>query len=459
MADWLSLTCLGCHVRFRIKAAYAHLRGRCPECGLRIEPPRPLSKATKPDILDSDEPLGLVELEPEWPEPGRIEDEQEPEEYTVGKGPGPWIEDSRPKPEPAASSDIFAVADKVATPPAPPPPPPDIDIMAMVEEETAPTPAAPQVVPPPAAKLSEAELNPIREGPPPKRPLWDGIYTFPLRGTSLYPLFWLWLGITLLALVVTNFLETEVLEGFGGVIEAVKAVGLTLCFIGLMIFTGSYGAATFLAIIEDTSAGNATVQWPSGSWKEWFWRLFFITWLVACCFVAAGLLHQLIRLLFTPPTAVQVVLAWLPLLGLFPLFLLSTLSANSWWSLLHGPLLQKLGRHPQAAVMLFVHTALIGIPCLWIATVAVFGGYYSLAPVMGLVWAAGLLAYGRAVGRVGYVVREDAGKPTVKKKKKASKRAAVQVPADQSEGQGEAAPVDPGWGGWVESKARVQNDE
>jgi uncharacterized protein (DUF983 family) len=35
--QWLQLDCPRCKARFRIKPAYAHMSGRCPNCGGHIE--------------------------------------------------------------------------------------------------------------------------------------------------------------------------------------------------------------------------------------------------------------------------------------------------------------------------------------------------------------------------------------------------------------------------------------
>ena len=45
---WLALQCPGCRVRLRVKEAYAHLRGRCPECAYRIDAPRPQASPAVP---------------------------------------------------------------------------------------------------------------------------------------------------------------------------------------------------------------------------------------------------------------------------------------------------------------------------------------------------------------------------------------------------------------------------
>lgn len=86
MTDWLQLDCPFCRCRFRIKAAYAHLKGRCPECAFRIAAPTPREAPPAP-ISDSDEPLGLLPLDDEeWPEPGlRFQEDADGASYVLSQ--------------------------------------------------------------------------------------------------------------------------------------------------------------------------------------------------------------------------------------------------------------------------------------------------------------------------------------------------------------------------------------
>jgi hypothetical protein len=65
--EWYFLTCPACRARLRIKAAYTSMRGRCPVCNLRIEPPIP-----KPLKLGGN---GLIPEDEEWPEPASVIEE------------------------------------------------------------------------------------------------------------------------------------------------------------------------------------------------------------------------------------------------------------------------------------------------------------------------------------------------------------------------------------------------
>jgi hypothetical protein len=70
MDPWYYLTCPACRARLRIKADYTHMRGRCPSCHVRIEPPIP-----KPLKINLNDPGGLVPEDDQWPEPATLMEE------------------------------------------------------------------------------------------------------------------------------------------------------------------------------------------------------------------------------------------------------------------------------------------------------------------------------------------------------------------------------------------------
>src|SRR5262249_12623439 len=119
MDDWLPLTCSFCEAKFRIRKEYAHLRGRCPACGFRIAAPFPLPYVPPVHVSDSDEPLGLLPIDEEWPEPARLGTQDEAAVYNYSAKP------TIPNPPPAPSEsesprEIFKLADEKAhaSPPA-----------------------------------------------------------------------------------------------------------------------------------------------------------------------------------------------------------------------------------------------------------------------------------------------------------------------------------------------------
>src|SRR5262249_45380710 len=115
MDQWLELDCPRCKAKFRIKAAYAHMSGRCPNCGQPIDPPRPAPPPT-PISFDSDEPLGLVPIEEEWPEPAHMDVDENPH-YGFGAALSKWAEQKAEKsPEVEAYAFQDGPASAVPTP-------------------------------------------------------------------------------------------------------------------------------------------------------------------------------------------------------------------------------------------------------------------------------------------------------------------------------------------------------
>lgn len=69
--SWYLLKCSTCWATLRIKSDYTHMRGKCPSCGSRIQPPVPKPLSFDADLVDG-EPL-----DEEWPEPATLLSRQE----------------------------------------------------------------------------------------------------------------------------------------------------------------------------------------------------------------------------------------------------------------------------------------------------------------------------------------------------------------------------------------------
>ncbi len=179
MSEWLEIQCSLCRARLRIREQYAHLKGRCPDCGFRIAPPRPRedAPAATPTWSESAEPLGLMPEEEEWPEPAlHLQDEFQGGVYTLSgatpgaAGPPPTLAPARAEPAPPAQDDdpVFRLVDddgpprlpSVAPPTAPPaaaPPAP-----APAGRPPPPPPLAVDPLPlPPVPEKEESQFDPL----------------------------------------------------------------------------------------------------------------------------------------------------------------------------------------------------------------------------------------------------------------------------------------------------------
>jgi hypothetical protein len=284
-------------------------------------------------------------------------------------------------------------------------------------------------------RLSEAELNPKRPPPPPARLFWTGVYDFPWWSGNLPVWLWVAAGLTCQTLVTKGILLFAAsLSGSGFLVVALA--GPILAWIWITIWTGSYAGSRFLAILQDTAAGNDEITWPDTTWRENLFPFLRLAFIFACSVLApAWLLGFVGGVLPLPPLVVQVailaVLAVLPCV--FPLFLLSSLAADSTWILLDRQVFDRFRRRPQVAAALYLHS--LG---LW--GVSVLVGYVAglsllLSPVAALVWSACLLIYARLLGRVGWALTQTKGKranSTGKKRKRKSQAATEGFPSSYS---------------------------
>ena len=388
---WLSFYCPSCRAHLRIKAAYAGMQGRCPECGWRIPALRPELESRRP--ASGDEP-GLVPLEEEWPEPARLVNEDRRESYGVAPPPEEWPE---PLPPAAPEGESYALAaGEWAAPPEAP------------SEPGAPPYPVLEAVGPPPARVAEAALpDPKRVAqllreplpPPPAHPLWEGIYTFPWRPGNLGV--WLFLGFdfSLFALMATAVVA---LLDVGG--PAMIGVPLLLPAMAIVFFwAGMYASGCFLAIVEDTAAGNDRVAWPKGGGLlDGLGRFVYLFWLGGCGFCPVGIFW-----LAGGSVAADDwgwVIALIPGLIFFPLQLLSALSAGSWWMVFDRRVVAGLLQKPQALVLMVLPALVLMVPCFWLGRQIMTHVSFALVPVAGLTWSAVFLIYARLLGRVGWIL-------------------------------------------------------
>lgn len=555
MDDWIPLTCPFCRVRLLIRAKYAHLRGRCPDCGIRIEAPRP--KPADPSkytfTSEENEPIGLLPLDDEeWPEPAIHEqpDHDTSGHYKLADGPQPA---GAEKPEVAGSSDIIALAPEApaepkpanampsqpaaptpaeddgevftllpepltpaATPAMPPPvakPQPEpkkaalppvepslelapvanahvLDPLDIFQERVSPPPSKPPSVvpdilpapepidaeevmtpyrldapppepmpspPPPVAKLvpptpaddrdneedeepeeeepkrpkvnknstyqlNPAELKPLRASPPPKAPFIEGLITFPLRIANLKPL--IYLSIWFMILGFQCGLMRLILEN-GGMMAVVAAGVIGLGMIWVVILAGSYAANVFLGILQDTAAGNDEVTYPDYDWKVAFFQFLRIAWVFGLSVVPFMFLGSCLG------TWTALMVASIIGAATFPVCLLCSLASDSWIKIIDGQLLARFAKKPQALIIIYVYSVILAVLCVGVFWSTVWT--IPLAPIMGIVWAAGLLFYGRLLGRAGYVLTYEKRKKRKKKKRRPAEDEDKEEPADEVE--------------------------
>jgi predicted Zn finger-like uncharacterized protein len=435
--QWLELDCPRCKANFRIKSGYAHMSGRCPNCGQPIDAPRP-APPPAPISFDFDEPLGLVPIEEEWPEPAQMEVDENPH-YGFGAAPSQWTEQ---KAERSPDMEGYAFQDgALPAPPAPvahlftqpltgqvpgvESPPSAAPVQPLAEAYQADLPVSTPVLPS-AVPAAEEKKGPERiPSPPPltpARPLWQGVYTFPWRVENLKVLIALGLGMGLFALLAAMFYQllfvNKVLdsEGFNPSAAFLVLIIPPMAILGLVSLL--YGSAQFLAILEDTAGGNDHYQRPElvTDWFGSFIHLAFISFCavlpsVAVAAIAATLLQNRWGL----------ALGLIPLLVLFPIFLLSSMAGMSSMAIVHGEVLKGFLRKPLLLPIFFMASCFLMAVFLAMGYLTFITSNFFLALATGFLWAAVLLTYARLTGRVAWVLSQSGMKVRKRRKKRRKK--------------------------------------
>jgi hypothetical protein len=230
------------------------------------------------------------------------------------------------------------------------------------------------------------------------------------------------LGMFMLALVACGFhalmqVLPEDVSGFAMVIyRASWHVFTCLCILSILL--SLHPAACFLAIVEDTAAGSDDIDWSVGSWFEYVPRLIFLIWLFGACLAVAGAVLLPVALLTPLPRLTWCGLVAALATALCPIGLLSALSGNAFWMLVHPGVLLRLALRPAVVGTLYLYCALVVIPCLLFGTWVVAELQWWLAPTLGVVWASGWMIFARVLGRVAWLLTESDEKKVRRKKRR-----------------------------------------
>jgi hypothetical protein len=173
------------------------------------------------------------------------------------------------------------------------------------------------------------------------------------------------------------------------------------------LYTAAYAAHILLAVIDATAGGADEVTWPDEPVVDWLWKFAYLLWMVAIWLIPLGLVSR--WLLDTRPAAqampgiltTAAILFWL----LFPISLLSSMSATSHWVIFSPAVLPRMASRAGSVVIFFLLTG----PLLAVGALALFGLVFAgppvIAPVEALVLTAVLLIYARLFGRLALQLR------------------------------------------------------
>jgi len=138
-------------------------------------------------------------------------------------------------------------------------------------------------------------------------------------------------------------------------------------------FVWIYLSHTVVTVIEETAAGNKRVVWSDDPFTDWVWQAAYFAWIVGVWFVPAMFLARVltrrldVELRFAGFTLLDNEVRWMvsSLVAaavfwlFFPLSLLSTMSAESRWTVLHGPLFVRLAKNFLSLLFYYLVSAVL----------------------------------------------------------------------------------------------------
>ncbi len=314
---YVRVTCPTCRAVLHPRVEKAGRRVRCPDCYSAVLVPQPAEAV---------------------PEPPR----RDPGEYQVRDAAAP------PQPESTRNDDYFRVLCPVCSARLHPRrrhtgkktrcpdcdtvftiPPPPVETKPNAPPPVKPYPMGQAVERPPV----EMELLTVQgrlepEPPPPEVPRhWfaSGVFTFPWRGEALarsINLSLLLLPLELLLGVILFLAQINM----SYITTVVPLLAVPMAWLAL--WAGSYAAACFLAIVQDTGSGSGEIHnWPEGDWRERVAPLAYLSVQILFTGAAASVVAIAVGALVGQIGAAIAIAVTVPLL--FPLFLLSAMEADS----------------------------------------------------------------------------------------------------------------------------------
>ena len=402
--QFVSVVCPVCHARLDERVAAAPRTINCPDCFTELRVPAAAEvKAAQPRKKPQPE-IGTYGLQStvEAPEQATARQRKRDAEVVlvVCKVCGARLH-PRPKPEPRAVQ-CPDCHEPVRIPSL-------AEVAERKRREQVPAPlqqvqALPVPAPDPRPEVSTeyweatAVINREEEPDPPRWTFFSGVFTFPWHAE----VWWRWvlmsIGLSLLSLIVG--LVAMILLGVSDYSIIIVAFFL-LPAIWIMIWSTSYSASCWLAVVVDTAAGNHRIHnWQEEGWRDWVLTALYVGYVASLSLVAGygtGLLAELAGEDFWLG---MLPVAWLA----FPIFALSSLEAGTWWVPLTKPIVQSLAKHAGGWLLYLVLStvvvgsgALVGLLVLNQLPVA---GLLLLGPM----WSTMVLIHARLLGRLGALI-------------------------------------------------------
>jgi DNA-directed RNA polymerase subunit RPC12/RpoP len=395
--NYILVVCPTCHTRLHPRWDQAGMEIVCPDCGEKTMIPWPEARKAKPKsketgqyhVQDAGKPSAFPQrsaddyilvvcptchtrLYPRWDQAGR---------KIVCPDCGvkmkiPWPKARKPEPKPK----------------------PDEIGQYGVNEAVKPLYVQTQYLD------SQAQIFAEPVPPPPPWTFFSGIFDFPWYRDTISRWAYLSFGLVVLGEFIAVGL---ILSGVGsGDLNQFSIMGLgffALPIIWVSLWTFAYAAACCLSVVQDTAAGSDKVTaWPEPNWREWFWKLLY----AGTMFVLTGLASGGVALLVELQTGQLGVPLFIAAFFLFPVFLLSSLEADSFWMPASWVVLRSLVFLGWCWIIFYLEAGLLAAGWLGLVLLAVPAHPYVTVLGAGPILSAIVLIYARLLGRLGWKITD-----------------------------------------------------
>lgn len=195
--------------------------------------------------------------------------------------------------------------------------------------------------------------------------------------------------------------------GAAGALILFFSVFVALMLVALVVF--AYAAYSFLLVLSNTAVGNDEVVWPGEPIPDWFFKGWYLGWLLAVWVVPSGFLASLFGLPKPQFALCVVACLWL----LFPLGLLSSLSAESRMVVFRPVMVRLLMKHFGTTLSFYASSGFVVLIWGVVAYAALFGPPYRgldipliWLPLAAVISAASGLIYARLLGRTAFIMSQ-----------------------------------------------------
>jgi hypothetical protein len=184
----------------------------------------------------------------------------------------------------------------------------------------------------------------------------------------------------------------------GGAASAILFGIVTVVQLLLSFLVLSYAGYSFLTVFINTSAGTDEVLWPKDPFQDWMWKSWYLAWLLAIWAIPVWLLTNLLNPPLWQFALIVVGFLWL----MFPIGLLSSLSASSRWVVLRPVIVGMFLKNIVPTLAFYGITATLFAGWGVLLYYAILGNFYFV-PLAAFVGTCVFFIYARLLGRIGWV--------------------------------------------------------